>query len=204
MPDDRTLLIAFEPQLKRMMAASQVDTALTKLLRQADTSKPAVAVLDFATVRPLAMLGLQNLPPLPPPFQPFLKVPRLVKWVEVSVDLAGELNIAAHIGAAKYRRGQGVERPGRASQDTRQFIEAQVAASMAGPQADPTQQALGKYMQRVVDKVIGGIEVRVADDQVEITLLKGAHGHGFDRHDGWPAVACRASGSRSRAASRNR
>ncbi|HVU90325.1 MAG TPA: DUF1559 domain-containing protein [Pirellulales bacterium] len=175
LPDERTLLIGTDGQVKNMMAASKVDTGLTRLLQQADTSKAAVAVLDFATVRPLVMLGMQNLPPLPPPFQPFLKVPQLLKWVELSIDLKGELGVAARIGAENADAAKELkELAEKAKALARQFIEAQVAAGVGGPQADPTQAALGKYTQRVVGKLLDGIDVRVVDDRVEVTLLNGA------------------------------
>jgi hypothetical protein len=173
-PDNRTLLIATEPQLKRMMTADDVDTPLTKLLRQADALKTAVAVLDFATVRPLVVSALQHMPPLPPELQPFLKTPELVKWIEVSFDFHGEMSLAAKFGAVDADAAKEFkELAERAKALAREFVNTQLADVMAGAQGDPTQAALGKYMQRTFGTLIDGIDVRVADDQVHVTILQG-------------------------------
>jgi Protein of unknown function (DUF1559) len=174
MPDDRTLILATEPQMKKMLTAGKLDTPVAKLLRNADTSKAVVAVLDFATLRPLVMLGLQNLPPLPDPFDQFLRVPELVKWLEVSLDIKGEVSLGIKVGANDAAAAAELkELAERGKVIALQFIQAQLGEAM-GDADDPTQQALAQYMRRITTKLVDGIEVKVVDDQVHVAVLKGA------------------------------
>ena len=176
LPDDRTLLIATEPQMKKMLTATKLDSPLAKLLRNADTSKMAVVVLDFATLRPLVMLGLQNLPPLPEPFEPFLKVPELVKSLEVSLDIREGLDLKILIGANDADDAAELKALAeRAKALARQFIQSQMISAMQ-PGQDPTQQALAKYMQRITGKMIDGIEVEVDGELVKILPLPAGSG----------------------------
>ncbi|MBI2826400.1 MAG: DUF1559 domain-containing protein [Planctomycetia bacterium] len=176
MPGDRTLVLATDAQMRNMLfaEAEKVDTQLIKLLKQVDTSKSAVAVLDFAKVRPLVMLGLQNLPPLPEPFQPFLKVPELVKWIEVSLDLQGgmrlEVTISANDAAAAAELKKLAE---QAKQMARQFADTQLADAFPTGD-DATQKAMAQYMRRIVNKLIDAVDVRVTEDRLNVVLLNGA------------------------------
>ena len=174
MPDERTLIFATEMQMKKILTTGKpVDTQLTRLLQKVDTSQMAVAVLDFATVRPLVMLALQSLPPLPEPFDQFTKVPELVKWVEVSFDMKGEMRLAIKFGANDAQAAaQLKEIAERAKTLARQFIEAELAKSM-GDQQDPTQLAMAQYAQRITRLLIDGIQLEVHDDQVHVDALQG-------------------------------
>ena len=106
-PKSGTLVIATNLQMKAMLAADKVDSGLVKLLKRVDTSKTAVAVLDFKAVRPLVTLGMQNIPPLSEQYREFLELPKLVEWVEVTLDVQDGIDLAVSVGAAD---DQGAER----------------------------------------------------------------------------------------------
>jgi len=174
MPDDRTLLLANEPGMKAMLSAANVDSPLTKLLRKADTSKTAVVVVDFATLRPLVMVGMQSLPPVPAPFDQFTKVPELVNWLELSLDFQGTAGLGILIGANDAKAaGQLKELTDRAKTIANQMLQAQLAQNM-GNRDDPTEQAMGQYMQRITKKMIDDIHVEVNDDRLKVIPLQGS------------------------------
>ena len=173
MPDDRTLLIANAQQMKNMLAADKVDSGLTKLLKQVDTSKAAVAVLDFAAVRPLAMMALQSLPPIPDQFKEFLELPKLVESVQVSFDMKDGIDLAVSLGAKDAATAERIkELCERAKVVARQFVEARFAETGGGGQ-DATSQAMASYMRRIVNKLLDSIEVKLEGDKVNIALVKG-------------------------------
>ena len=95
MPNDRTLIVAIsEAQLRSMISAKGVDSPVTKLLKRADLSRSAVAVVDISTLRPMAMMGLQALPPAPPQFQEILRAPlELISSIELSVDVGSTMDV---------------------------------------------------------------------------------------------------------------
>jgi prepilin-type processing-associated H-X9-DG protein len=170
MPDDRTLLIGTNLQMKSMLAAGQVDTRLTKLLKQADTSKNAVAVLDFAAIRPLATMGLKNLPPLPDDFNEFLELPALVDWIEVSLHIEKGLDLSVTLGAADVKNaGKLKELAEHAKQLARKYAEAQFAET-SGRDQDATNKAMAQYLRRMVDKFLNAIVVTAENDRVKIAL----------------------------------
>lgn len=173
MPDDRTLLIANPQQMKSMLAADNVDSGLTKLLKQADTSKTAVAVLDFAAVRPLVMMGLQSLPQVPDQFKEFLELPKLVESVQVSIDLRDGIDLAVSLGAKDSDQAARIkELCERAKVVVRQVVEAQFAQG-GGVDQDATAQAMASYMRRIVNKLLDSIDVKLEADKVNVTLVKG-------------------------------
>ncbi|HEY1602390.1 MAG TPA: DUF1559 domain-containing protein [Pirellulales bacterium] len=175
LPDERTVVIATEPQMKKMLTASKVDTPLTKLLQAADTSQTAVAVLDFAAVRPLVLMGMQNLPPVPEPYRPFLKTPELVNWVQVSLDLQTEMELAVKVGAQDAKAAANLkDLAERAKKLAQQFLKAQMAPAAGNGPQDPTQQAAAQYAQRMIGKLLDEITVDVRNDVVNITVVKGA------------------------------
>ncbi len=170
MADDRTLLVGTNLQMKSMLAAGQVDTRLTKLLKQADTSRNAVAVLDFAAIRPLAMMGLRNLPPLPDDFKEFLELPALVDWIEVSLDIEKRFELSVTLGAADAKNaGKLKEMAEHAKQLARKYAEAQFAGA-PGRDEEATNKAMAQYLRRMVDKFLNAIQVETENDRVKIAL----------------------------------
>ena len=197
MPDDRTLLIGTDPMLKKMLTAEKVDTPLVKLLRQVDTSKTAVAVLDYATLRPLVTLALQSLPPVPEPFDQFLRVTELVTWVEVSLDLRGELDLQITMGANDAKAAAELKALAeRAKKIAREYLDAQLEESFAREE-DPTQKAFAQYLRRISGKLIDGIEVEVQGDRLKVVPLRG--GPALDFYGQYRRARCiTASGRASR------
>jgi prepilin-type processing-associated H-X9-DG protein len=172
MPDDRTLLLATETAMKGMLKPPSKETPLVKLLKQVDTSKTAVAVLDFATIEPLAMLALETLPPLPPQLEPFIAAHEHLSWVRVSLDLEASPVISVTLGAHNPASAAKLkELAEQAVALGRQFVNAQVA-QMAAEGDDATSQAMGKYFHRVANKLLDGVEIQVVDDRVDVVLLK--------------------------------
>jgi hypothetical protein len=166
------LVIATNLQMKSMLAARDVDTRLTKLLKQTDTSKNAVAVLDFASVRPLASMALKNIPPLPEDLQEFLQLPDLVEWIEVSLHIEKGLDLSVTLGAADAKNAGKLKELGeRAKQLARQYAEAQFA-QMNGRDQDPTNKAMAQYLRRMLDKLLNAIEIKVENDRVTIAVVQ--------------------------------
>lgn len=177
MPDERTLVVATtESQLQNMMSSKGVASPLTKLLKQADLSKTAVAVVDFATLQPLAMMGLQALPPVPPQFQEFLKAPELIQSIELSVNLSTTLDLRLVLGANDAKAAAELEALlAKAKRMALELIQQQVAAGLTGN--DPIQQAAGQYMRRITQRIADDIKVKTAGDRVTVSF------------EGSPAVA---------------
>lgn len=170
LPNDRTLVVAIsEVQLKSMISAKDVDSPLTKLLKRADLSKTAVAVVDFATLRPLAMMGLQALPPMPPQFQEFLRAPELISSIELSANVGSTMELRLLLGANDAKAASELDAmAAKAKRLALEFVQQQIASEAAGN--DPVQQALAQYMQRITKRTLDEIHVKTAGEQVTISF----------------------------------
>lgn len=167
-PNEKVLLIATKTHLENMLTANDVNTPLTKLLRAADVSKSLVVVLNFSAVRPLLLLGMQQIGEMPPEFAPFLEIPKLLKSIEARLELnpfSFELVFGADDAADAARF---TELLAQAKQMATSMFEQQMSALTAGDDS-PTAQATAKYMQRISKAMLDAIEVTTNEDKVSIT-----------------------------------
>jgi hypothetical protein len=95
MPNDRTLVIASEVDLKKMLTARNTKSPLVEAMAKADRKKLANLVVTMAPIRKLVPEGA-NGQQLPPPLDTFLKMVELIDVVEVSVN-ASDLAIDAQL-----------------------------------------------------------------------------------------------------------
>ncbi len=172
MPDERTLLIGTEMSLRGMLKPPKEATPLVKLLGSVDTSKTAVAVLDFATIQPMVSLALEALPPVPPAFNEFLLAHEDLSWVELEIDFEASPTIAFALGgndeasAAKLK-----ELLEKAKVMGQQYAEVYIN-QMEAEATDATSRAIPQYLRRLLNKFIGDVEIAQTDDRVDVVLLK--------------------------------
>jgi len=91
LPNDKTLIIASEGDLKRMLTAKATKSPLIDAMAKADRRKGANLVVAVDPIRKMAAADGANQQQLPPPIDTFLKIAELVDTVDVSVgasDLA--------------------------------------------------------------------------------------------------------------------
>ena len=171
MADDRTLLVATNLQIKAMLAPEKRETPLVKLLKQLDTSRTAVAVLDFASVRPMLQLALQSAPPVPDEFKEFLEIPELVSWIEVSLNLKDGFDFEVTLGGNDAAAAERLKELGeRAKKLGRQYIETQIAEALPQSQSE-TDKALAKYIQRILGRLFDAIQIKVENERVNVRLV---------------------------------
>jgi prepilin-type processing-associated H-X9-DG protein len=150
-PDEKTLVLAPEPMLKKMIAAKDVDSPLVKLLKVVDVSSHLTFVGSVDAVRDLAKQAVATIPPLPPQFQDFLKLPDLVSAVLVKVSIGGGGKISATLRGTDEAAAAEIERiVNEGLTMGRQMVLAQMAAMPRGN--DPMQDSMAKYMTRVSGK----------------------------------------------------
>lgn len=172
MPDERTLLIGTELALRGMLKPPKEPTPLVKLLESVDTTKTAVAVLDFDTIQPMVSLALEALPAVPEQLDEFLLAHEDLKWVELEIDLEKSPTIAFALGGND--EGSATKLKGlleKAKEMGRQFAEAYIA-QMEAEATDETSRAIPKYLRRLLNKFLGDIEIVQTGDRVDVVLLK--------------------------------
>jgi hypothetical protein len=168
--DDKTLVGGTAEMLKGMLAAKDVDSPLVGLLKRVDVSSCVTAVFSIDAVRPLMKQAIAAAPPVPPPFQDFLKLPDLVSAMLVKVNLGETLSVSLTLRAVDEAAAPEAERiVNQGLAMARQMFMQQIAMSM-GQNNDPVQQATVKYFTRIVNKLFDEIKPSRKGQNVTLAL----------------------------------
>ena len=152
--EERTLLIAPEPMLRRMLASDNAIGPVHRLLRQTAARGEIVGAVDFKVLRPLVKSQLNNLPPLPPPLQNLTALADHLQSIQVLVKLKGTPEVAVRLNAADdagAERMVSILREGL--EFGKQMLLARMESDMAGGTGDqdPMQVAMRTYMRRIME-----------------------------------------------------
>ncbi len=172
MPDERTLLIGTDMAVRGMLKPPQEPTPLVKLLEKVDTSKTAVAVLDFATVQPLVIAGARGAAPVPPQFNQFLLAHEDLSWVELSINLEATPTIEFSLGGNDEGSATHLKELLEKAKDMGQQYAELYLAQMEADAADATGKSVPQYLRRLLHKFLDDVEITQTGDQVDVVLLK--------------------------------
>ncbi len=172
MPDERTLLIGTDMAVRGMLNPPKEPTPLVKLLEKVDTSKTAVAVLDFATIQPLVSLALEALPPVPPAFNEFLLAHEDLSWVELSINLEATPTIEFSLGGNDEGSATKLKELLEKAKAMGQQVAEGYLAQMEAEATDATGKSVPQYLRRLLHKFLDDIEITQAGEQVDVVLLK--------------------------------
>ncbi len=171
--DDRTLIVADEALLRKMLAnrAAPKPGPVSKILGAMPAAPDATAVLVVEPLRALADAALAQAP-VPPPLAELKKVPDLVDSVVVRLNLTGnaptDLTVRARDEAAAKELAEIVD---RMLAMAKEMARSQIAS---GPMVenDPIQQAAMQYAKRISERMLDALRpVRKGD-----TLTLGTRG----------------------------
>ncbi|MEX2141125.1 MAG: DUF1559 domain-containing protein [Pirellulales bacterium] len=172
MPDNRTIVVAPEAVLKQLLSAQgAADSPLARRLQKTAWSADAVAILSIDSVREQINALLAQVPPLPPPFQEFTKIPDLTSAVEVRVELGGKPDFELTFHARNNQAAELERLLLTALAVGKEAVLAQVTRELKGD--DPVEQATAQYMRRVVDHFASVLKPVRTDDRVAISLHSG-------------------------------
>ncbi len=155
LPDDRTVIIAQEGMLQKILK-SRRDTQpgkVGRLLQEMTPLPDAVLVLDFEPLRPLVQGFLMQDPP-PPQFRAIEAIPALVQTAELHADIVGSPHfyIALHAkSAADAMKLQNVL--SEIMETGKQTLLSQLQE--AGSDDDPIRLAMAQYVERLADRYFG-------------------------------------------------
>ena len=152
MKDDKTLIVATEPMLRKLL--KQGDKPKTSLLLNEIKDRPAIddfyLAVDTKSLRPLITMGLGAASnEVPPQFQKYLKAPQHIRAVEFAISLSAPLPPLVNIHADDAAAGEKLE---KLIEEGITDARTQLAAEMARQQSDdPVEQAAMAYSQRMLD-----------------------------------------------------
>jgi len=152
-PDDRTLLVASDELLHRMVAGKgQPAEGLTAKLLAGAADHDLAAVLSVEPIRELVKRQL-SMAPVPPPFEGVRKVPDLLEAVEAKVNLTGGMEMALVLHAPDEAAADELATILAGLLETAgQMIQAQLASEASSD--DPVEQAMAQYATRINRKLV--------------------------------------------------
>jgi hypothetical protein len=157
MPDNRTVVVAPEPVLKQLLSGKAADTPMTQLLKRTDFSAHSVSVVSLDAIRNQINALVAQLPPLPPQFQQFLKIPELVSSLEVRAQFGGSPDFEWIFHARDDQAAEQLE--GLINQGVamgKEMLLVQMSRQMRGD--DPVEKATAQYARRLADHFAGLIK----------------------------------------------
>jgi type II secretory pathway pseudopilin PulG len=171
MPDETTLIVATDGTLRRMLAARTGRAApqsLRQQLASLGTGNDLTAVVNLRAIRPLIMAQLQNVPDVPPQWQPFLELPELVDLVSLTSNVTSVKRSQLVAIAADQSAAEQIEKIiDDALKVWRQTLLAALAEQRQSD--DPVKRAAAQYADRISRTLIA--KYRPKRDGKQLVLL---------------------------------
>jgi len=170
MPDDRTLLVAGDASLRKMLdnRRHSTDGALRTLLSQTDPRSDIRVVVAVAPNRE-AVATQVNTMPVPPQWAGFAKLPELIDWAELDAAFSGENYVRFQLVSATENDAADLQaRIVQLLNIGRTMFLAQMASEMTGD--DPVQQAMARYMERMTTRTFDMFRPQRDGNRVRIAL----------------------------------
>jgi len=157
--DDRTLIVAHDDLLRKMVAQQKkaLDGTVAKRLADLGQQTDLSAVVSVPALRPYMAMGL-GMAPLPPELSDVRVVGELIDRIEVSLRLTaqGHAKLAVQAtDAAAAERLCGIM--DQAIEFGQKQIRAEAQQHLRS--ADPIEQALGRYQQRIGGQAFEGLKL---------------------------------------------
>jgi type II secretory pathway pseudopilin PulG len=163
-PDDRTIVLGSAPLIKAMIAAKDVDSAVTKLLKEGDISGLLTAVVSLDDVRDQLKEAMREAAAraaqAPPEIRDFLTVPDLLSAVVFRISGSEKMTISLTLRGRDEASAEQVERIIKRGLDTaRRMILMQATADVNQPAGnDALKQAIAKYSSRMSERTFSQIK----------------------------------------------
>jgi hypothetical protein len=171
-PDNRTIVVAPEPVLKRLLSAEGTsDSPIARRLQKTVFSEDIVAIVSIDSIRGQVNALLAQLPPLPPAFQEFTKIPELTSALELRAKVGGKPDFEITFHARNNQAAQLEPLLLQALAVGKEAILGQMTPPLKSD--DPVEQATAQYMRRLVDHFANLLKPVRTDDRVTISLHSG-------------------------------
>ena len=152
--DDRTLLLAHDDLLHRMVAnRSKPEAGAASRMLDRVAGRPSVfAMLAMDPLRPLIAAELRKAV-VPPMFSGFTRIPDLIVSIEAKIDLVGEQSMSLTLRARDEDAAKQLEAMINALLDMGTMMAREAIHQQKGRSKDPVEQAAAKYANRVLGRV---------------------------------------------------
>lgn len=168
--DEKTILAGPPEELREMLAGQKANGPLVERLKKVDAADAFTAVVVLEPVRGLLQGAVTQLPPLPPPLQPFLEIPDLLAAVETHVRVEPGLELSVVLeGLDADAAGKLAGLVDQAIALGNQYVDGQLASS-AERKASVEEVAVMHYLKRMLKLGDENLERQRQDERLALTL----------------------------------
>jgi prepilin-type processing-associated H-X9-DG protein len=168
-PDARTLLVAHDELLRKMLAnhAKPSPGPVSRLLGKMEGPPDVAVALYFDPIRDLVSMALRQ-EPLPPPLAGVEKIPALVSSVEAQATFVGESAMSLTVRARDEAAAKELEATiDRLIAEARRAIDAEIAKEAARTD-DPIEQATSQYSRRLAERMLMAVRPQRTGDALTL------------------------------------
>ena len=170
LPDARTIVLATEATLLKMIAGPHEDSHLRRLFRQTGAEHDAVALFSVESVRDQLNAVMAALPQLPAPFAGVSTVPDQLSSIRVQVNLASLQDSVIAMHAVDVEAAQQLQTLINQSLEVGEQMAVAQAMSGMPDSDDPVEQASKDYMQRVMGILFEAIRPQREEEKLVVNL----------------------------------
>lgn len=151
MPDAQTVVLATEPMMQQMLAVTQPTGHLVTLLQRTSIDHHLMLVASLDAMRAEVNAIMAQAPALPPQFEQFKAVPEHLSAVAARVNVNEQFNFDLVLLGQSDQSAQELERLVKAALAMSKEAVLNAARQTPKDPADPVQQAMTQYTERMAD-----------------------------------------------------
>ena len=168
--DEKTALVGTEETVQRMLQAADSDGPLRRIVAQANDEHAACVYVTLEPLRDVINMAMAQLPQLPPPLEPFKKVPDLITHAELHVDVAEQSNYELSLHTASPQDAQKLFALAQQALAMGQQLLLQNIRQEMGDSDDPVAIAGMQYAERVVGFLFQQVQPQLDGQRVFLSV----------------------------------
>jgi len=170
-PDDKTIVVSREQMLRHMIVAQNVDTPLTKLLKQTDCSGNLTLAVAMEPIRGMISALMMYGPAAPPPLDKYKELPNKLDAIVLHFQLQDAMgyNLDLMLRGTNAAAAQDVENMILGGLEMVRGMALGMFKPKDAPD-DPVNQATQKYADRIAQKIFDLIKPVRKDTDVSLSI----------------------------------
>jgi hypothetical protein len=168
--DNKTVLLGTEDMVQKMLRSDDSAGPLRSIVAQDEGEHTACVYVTLEPVRDLVNMAMQQVGPLPPPLEPYKKVPELVQHLELHIDQSEKAHYELSLHTATNEDAQQLLKLVQQAMMMGQNLLLQNIRQEIGDSDDPVEQASMQYAERIVDYMFAQVQPKQDGKRVYVAM----------------------------------
>ncbi len=168
--DNKTVLLGMEDLVQKMLQSDESAGPLRRIVAQDGEQHLACVYVTLEPVRELVNMVMLQVPPLPPPLEPFKKVPDLVQHAELHIDQSEKAYYELSLHTASNDDAQQLLALVQQAMTMGQQMLLQNIRKEMGSSDDPVEQASMQYAERIIGYMFAQVQPKQDEKRVYVSM----------------------------------